>query len=39
MRKLILALAAVAALAFAGQAGAATKTINIYGSTFSARTR
>lgn len=35
MRKLILALAAVMALAFAGQAGAATKTINIYGSTFS----
>jgi plastocyanin len=35
MRKLILALAAVAALAVAGPAGAATKTINIYGSTFS----
>ena len=35
MRKLILALAAVMALAVAGQAGAATKTINIYGSTFS----
>lgn len=35
MRKLILALAAVAALAVAGQAGAATKTISIYGSTFS----
>lgn len=38
MRKLFLALAAVAALAFAGQAGAAsnaTKTINIYGSGFS----
>jgi len=35
MRKLILALAAVAALAVAGPACAATKTINIYGSTFS----
>src|SRR3978361_7004 len=35
MRKLILTLAAVTALAFASQAGAATKTINIYGSTFS----
>jgi plastocyanin len=35
MRKLILALAAVAALAVAGPAGAATKTINIFGSTFS----
>jgi plastocyanin len=35
MRKLILAFAAVAALAVAGPAGAATKTINIYGSTFS----
>jgi plastocyanin len=35
MRKLILALAAVAALAVAGPAGAATKTINIYGSAFS----
>jgi plastocyanin len=35
MRKLILALAAVATLAVAGPAGAATKTINIYGSTFS----
>lgn len=35
MRKLFLALAAVAALAFAGQAGAATKTVNIYGSGFS----
>jgi plastocyanin len=38
MRKLFLALAAVAALAFAGQAGAAsnaTKTIKIYGSGFS----
>jgi plastocyanin len=35
MRKLFLALAAVASLAFAGQAGAATKTINIYGTGFS----
>ena len=35
MRKLILALAAVAALAVAGPAGAATKTINIFGSGFS----
>lgn len=35
MRKLILALAAVAALAVAGSAGAATKTINIFGSGFS----
>jgi plastocyanin len=35
MRKLILALAAVAALAVAGPAGAATKTINIVGSGFS----
>jgi plastocyanin len=35
MRKLILAIAAVAALAVAGQAGAATKTINIYGYGFS----
>jgi plastocyanin len=35
MRKLILALAAVLTLAIAGPAGAATKTINIYGSTFS----
>ncbi len=35
MRKLFLAFAAVAALAFAGQAGAATKTVNIYGSGFS----
>lgn len=35
MRKLILAFAAVAALAVAGQAGAATKTINIYGYGFS----
>src|SRR6266852_2155678 len=32
MRKLFLALAAVAALAVAGPAGAATKTINIYGT-------
>ena len=38
MRKLILALAAVATLAVAGPAGAATKTINIYGSTFSPKT-
>ena len=35
MRKLFLALAAVAALAFVGQAGAATKTISIYGTGFS----
>jgi plastocyanin len=36
MRKLILALAAVTALAVAGPAGAATtKTVNIFGSTFS----
>jgi plastocyanin len=35
MRKLILALAAVLTLAVAGPAGAATKAINIYGSTFS----
>jgi plastocyanin len=35
MRKLILAIAAVAALAVAGQAGAATRTINIYGYGFS----
>jgi plastocyanin len=35
MRKLFLALAAVTTLAVAGPAGAATKTINIYGSTFS----
>src|SRR5258705_7132204 len=35
MRKLILALAAVMTLAVAGPAGAATKTINIFGSTFS----
>ena len=34
MRKLFLALAAVAALAFAGQAGAAIKTISIYGTGF-----
>jgi plastocyanin len=34
MRKLILVLAAVLTLAVAGPAGAATKTINIYGSTF-----
>jgi plastocyanin len=38
MRKLILALAAVMALAIAGPAGAATKTINIFGSTFSPQT-
>jgi plastocyanin len=38
MRKLILALAAVAALAVAGPAGAATKTVNIFGSTFSPKT-
>jgi len=35
MRKLILALAAVSTLAVAGPAGAATKTINIFGSGFS----
>jgi plastocyanin len=35
MRKLILALAAVLTLAVAGPAGAATKTINIFGSGFS----
>jgi plastocyanin len=35
MRKLFLALAAVTALAIAGPAGAATKTINIFGSGFS----
>jgi plastocyanin len=35
MRKLFLAFAAVTALAIAGPAGAATKTINIFGSTFS----
>ena len=34
MRKLILVLAAVMSLAIAGPAGAATKTINIFGSTF-----
>jgi plastocyanin len=38
MRKLILAFAAIAALAVAGPAGAATKAINIYGSTFSPKT-
>jgi plastocyanin len=39
MRKLILTLAAVTALAVAGPAGAATtKTINIFGSTFSPKT-
>ncbi len=38
MRKLILAFAAVATLAVAGPAGAATKTINIYGSSFSPKT-
>jgi plastocyanin len=38
MRKLILALSAVAALAVAGPAGAATKVVNIYGSTFSPKT-
>jgi plastocyanin len=38
MRKLILALAAVATLVVAGPAGAATKTIHIYGSTFSPKT-
>lgn len=38
MRKLILAFAAIAALAVAGPAGAATKAINIYGSTFSPTT-
>ncbi|MDX6505958.1 MAG: hypothetical protein QOG06_602 [Gaiellaceae bacterium] len=35
MRKLILALAVVAALAVAGPAGAATKTVKIFGSGFS----
>lgn len=35
MRKLFLAIAAVTALAIAGPAGAATKTINIYSSGFS----
>jgi plastocyanin len=38
MRKLILMLAAVSALAVAGPAGAATKSINIFGSTFSPKT-
>jgi plastocyanin len=38
MRKLILALAAVAALAVAGPAGAATKTINVFHTTFSPKT-
>ena len=38
MRKLILALAAVATLAVAGPAGAAVKTIHVYGSTFSPKT-
>ena len=38
MRKLILALAAVAALAVAGPAGAATKTINVFATTFSPKT-
>ncbi len=38
MRKLIPAFAAVAALAVAGPAGAATKAINIYGTTFSPKT-
>jgi plastocyanin len=38
MRKLILALAVLTALAVAGPAGAATKTVSIYGSTFSPRT-
>src|ERR1700760_265242 len=35
MRTLFLAIAAVTALAIAGPAGAATKTINIFGSGFS----
>ena len=35
MRKLFLVLAALAALAVAGPAGAATKTVNVYGSAFS----
>jgi plastocyanin len=40
MRKLFLALAAVAALAVAGPAGAATtKNVNIFGSTFSPKTQ
>jgi plastocyanin len=38
MRKLILAFAAIAALAVAGPAGAATRTINIYGYGFSPKT-
>ena len=38
MRKLILMLAAVSALAVAGPAGAATKSINIFGSSFSPKT-
>jgi plastocyanin len=38
MRKLIIALAAVATLVVAGPAGAATQTVRIYGSTFSPRT-
>lgn len=38
MRKLIIALAAVATLVVAGPAGAATNTVRIYGSTFSPRT-
>jgi plastocyanin len=38
MRSLFLAFAAVAALAIAGPAGAATKTINIFGSGFSPAT-
>jgi len=38
MRKLILTLAAVTALAVAGPAGAATETVNIFGSTFSPKT-
>jgi plastocyanin len=38
VRKLLLALSAVAALAVAGPAGAATKTIKIYGTTFSPKT-
>jgi plastocyanin len=38
MRKLILAFAAVAALAVAGPAGAATKVVNIYGYGFNPKT-
>jgi plastocyanin len=38
MRKLILAFAVIAALAVAGPAGAATKTINIYGYGFNPKT-